>query len=525
MACNRHSEHWETLTQAESLMVEHPDSALNVLQNIDTTMLQSVEDKALYALLYTQAEDKNYIDNADDSIIRIAVDYYKDSDDKYHKMLSYYYSGRIQENAQIYSKAIVNLLKAEEIAKEINDHFYLGLIYRSCSNVYDKIYNNVESLNYAKLSYNSFCQLNRNDYEAWSLWRLGCAYHNINNYIQCISIMQQVADAAQSDKNTSLYVEALRSRALSHLALHEYNEVLSIYDSLKRIDSFQIGIDDYQNLGLAYVGIGNDKNAKHCMNKVIKSDSTLQWLSYEINKQKGDYQNALYALENEHSFQDSILSVSITQGVTEAVEDYRIYEQEIQKVKFHYEKMIMYFIIGIIVVVLSLMSIVLFQRLTSQKKTIEHNMMMAQELKEALSAKEKDVSHLFKNQFETIDKLCHTYYEVQNTFDEKTKIHAEVLSIISCIRKDKQTIAKLEAYVNKYRNNLMLKFHQANSNIVKSESDNLLFLYIVIGFSSRTISALFDETLSVIYNRKARLKKRIQNSDCEFKNEFLECLG
>ena len=81
VACGQHSKHWETLTQVESFMEERPDSALTVLLGIDTTQLHSAEDKALYGLLYTQAEDKNYIDTSDDLKISSAVDYYKNCDD------------------------------------------------------------------------------------------------------------------------------------------------------------------------------------------------------------------------------------------------------------------------------------------------------------------------------------------------------------------------------------------------------------------------------------------------------------
>ncbi|MBQ3259484.1 MAG: tetratricopeptide repeat protein, partial [Alistipes sp.] len=93
----------------ESLMSERPDSALVVLQGIDTTQFHSAEDKALYTLLYTQAEDKNYIDALDDSKISIAVEYYKNSDDQYHNMLSYYYLARVQFNNKEYSNSITSL--------------------------------------------------------------------------------------------------------------------------------------------------------------------------------------------------------------------------------------------------------------------------------------------------------------------------------------------------------------------------------------------------------------------------------
>lgn len=521
-SCSQHSKHWETLTKAESLMVEKPDSALIVLRGMDTTQLRSTEEMALYALLYTQAEDKNYIDSKDAAMIQTAVNFYKDSKDGYHKMLSYYYLARIEQNRMDYSKAIVNLLEAEKVARNIDEQFYLGLIYRSCTDVYDKVYNNVESLYYAKRSHDSFKKSEREEYTLWAFWRLGCAYHNANDYKECIAIMQQVSETTKHDGNEELYIEALKSKALSHLALHEYNDVLSIYDVLKRIDSFEMRIDDYQNLGLAYIGIGDDNNAKLCMNEVIASDSTLQWLSYEINKRLGNYKEALYALENEHMFQDDILGKSLNQNVTDAVTDYHNSEKEKLEKKISYERNILYLLIVVIILTSAFVAIVVYYRYSFQKKNIEHNMILAESLSENLIAKEKMIGQLFKQQFETIGELCHTYYEFHNTYEEKSKIHAKVMSIISDLRKDKQTLTKLEEYVNTYNNTLMQKFRKVNPSIVKSESDNLLFLYIVAGFSSRTISVLFDESLSVIYNRKARLKKRIIESNCEYKEEFLE---
>ena len=62
-SCGQHSKHWETLTKAESLMVEKSDSALIIQREMDTTQLYSTEEMALYALLYTQTENKNYIDS------------------------------------------------------------------------------------------------------------------------------------------------------------------------------------------------------------------------------------------------------------------------------------------------------------------------------------------------------------------------------------------------------------------------------------------------------------------------------
>ena len=85
-SCSHHSTYWKTLTKAESLMVEKSDSALIIQREMDTTQLRSTEEMALYALLYTQTEDKNYIDSKDAAMIQTAVNFYKDSKDKYHRI-------------------------------------------------------------------------------------------------------------------------------------------------------------------------------------------------------------------------------------------------------------------------------------------------------------------------------------------------------------------------------------------------------------------------------------------------------
>ena len=54
----------------------HPDSALNMLESISTDSLKTKADRAYHALLLTQARDKNYIVQTDDSLIQVAVRYY-----------------------------------------------------------------------------------------------------------------------------------------------------------------------------------------------------------------------------------------------------------------------------------------------------------------------------------------------------------------------------------------------------------------------------------------------------------------
>ena len=54
------------LDRADSLMEEHPDSALAIVSGIDARQIILEREKARYALVTSIALDKNYIDTPDD---------------------------------------------------------------------------------------------------------------------------------------------------------------------------------------------------------------------------------------------------------------------------------------------------------------------------------------------------------------------------------------------------------------------------------------------------------------------------
>ena len=78
---------------ADSLMEVSPDSALSILESISSPQKLSRADRALYALLLTQARHKNYVPLDDDSLIKAAVDYYGDRDKSLRAAQAHYYWG------------------------------------------------------------------------------------------------------------------------------------------------------------------------------------------------------------------------------------------------------------------------------------------------------------------------------------------------------------------------------------------------------------------------------------------------
>lgn len=58
----------QVLDRAETCMAERPDSSLYLLRTLDKRHISGSLRKARYALLYSQALDKNYIDVDNDSV-------------------------------------------------------------------------------------------------------------------------------------------------------------------------------------------------------------------------------------------------------------------------------------------------------------------------------------------------------------------------------------------------------------------------------------------------------------------------
>jgi len=85
--------HKKELDLAYALAKSNPDSALVFLNHIDQVKL-SEEDMAKYALTYYMAQDKSGLDVDNDSLIRIAYDWYGEHQDDSLYATALYYMGK-----------------------------------------------------------------------------------------------------------------------------------------------------------------------------------------------------------------------------------------------------------------------------------------------------------------------------------------------------------------------------------------------------------------------------------------------
>ena len=81
MSCGRNTEIECRLSKAEAIIEQHPDSAYMILKGVDYEALSTREQKARYALIHAKANMYMGYSLVTDTIIPVAVNFYKDNGD------------------------------------------------------------------------------------------------------------------------------------------------------------------------------------------------------------------------------------------------------------------------------------------------------------------------------------------------------------------------------------------------------------------------------------------------------------
>ncbi len=149
------------LSAADAAMDDNPHRALALLDSLDADRLCGRAQQAKYALLYTQAQDKNYIDETNDSLICVASDYYESRGSVRDRFRSLYYRGRICVNRGEYSRAMIAFMEAELLLRDLHDDYLAGLLYVQMGNIYKWYYDYPKALKAYRTAYACYLNTNR----------------------------------------------------------------------------------------------------------------------------------------------------------------------------------------------------------------------------------------------------------------------------------------------------------------------------------------------------------------------------
>ena len=125
------------LVHAESVMFEHPDSALHILKAMPMpSARRDKENHALWCLLVTQAQYKQVMRIPSDSLVRIAYGYYKPTDNARRKAMSALYMGNINYELGNIEEAMRYYLEGKTEVEKTDDYKTGYLIMSSLADLY-----------------------------------------------------------------------------------------------------------------------------------------------------------------------------------------------------------------------------------------------------------------------------------------------------------------------------------------------------------------------------------------------------
>ena len=234
ISCNDPKPITDTLHRAEALMNEYPDSAWTLLNTISPDEMGQNRNRALYALLYTQAQDKTYRDETNDSLISVAVDYYRNTDNVRHKFLSYYYKGRVMMNAGESIKAMLSFLEAESLCEDVNDGYLLGLLYTQMGDIYKNYYDYPRSLEMFQKATACYEQAGKDLHYLYALVDQANVYKNMGKNEDAFKLLQFVLKEGEQKNYRGLIKSSLGDLIMLCVKLKNWNEADLLIQKFQR---------------------------------------------------------------------------------------------------------------------------------------------------------------------------------------------------------------------------------------------------------------------------------------------------
>lgn len=508
----------ELLDNAERLMNEKPDSALILLNNIDKTQRLSASQNARYALLYSQALDKNYIDVTNDSLINIAVEYYTENGTDKEKFLSLYYQGRVYHNSGDYSKAILAYTKAEQLIAEFDDDFIKGLLYTQLGFIYEKYYDYSKALNSYKQSYLYYDKAHKYSHSNYAKYNEATIYTILPQHIDStINIYSKIITEAKKSNDTTL-VSVCLSDLIVYLTQNErFEDASTLLDSLTSNYSIVNKTSNFfSSTALLYAYNGNIKLSSEYMQIAKeKAEDNGDSVFIEINiakiaALKADYKNAYEILCNAKVIENQAVRKRLENPILTIQNDYLETELEFNKYRQQYHLKIS-ILIGILIVLFSATVVIYLRHIIKRReyKISEYSdaiIELHRKQKEDKSIVSEILQNSFKDQFKILNSVGDTIFNQTNDPKGQKIVYNEIKYIIERF-KDKKTYIELEQLVNKYCNNVMELLRTEVPNLREEDYRQLCYHYA--GFSGKLISMLIEKSQSNIYLRKSRLKDKI----------------
>lgn len=311
------------LAKAEAMMYRYPDSALHILQGIQPDIPSENEQYATWALLMTQAQYKNQIEQSD-SLINIAYSYFTKHDNAQRKALALYYKGILRHESHHAEDALSFYLEAATEIEKTND-YQLGFLINSevgLMYLYRKL--NDYAMEYFEKAHHNAELSDNQTYIAFSFIYIARAFSQKKQYNKAIEYYEKAIKIGQVNNYPTILASAMNETSFLFLKTGENKKALQYAKDcikIKKTDQriFSLG-DTYRYLKMydsAYFYLN-----QACLSPNIHTARSAYQALYYISQEEKDYKKAVEYSNKLWFYQDSRGKTDRNKALIEMQEKY-----------------------------------------------------------------------------------------------------------------------------------------------------------------------------------------------------------
>lgn len=495
---------------ADSLMETYPDSALSILESITYPQKMPRADRALYALLLTQARHKNYIALEDDSLIKTAVDYYGDKKKSLRAAKAHYYWGATYSEMGYTSFAVEEYLTAIRLMP-VRDEF-LAMIYDNLAECYERD----ELFDIAIGAYRQAYQILRGGsqqiYPLRGIARM-CLLQNKKD--SALVYYQQALDCALVEQDSSLIGALYHDLAMAYSEKKDYiqaDKYVSKAIMIQGQDAVNVCLSKAQiMLNLNKLDSASYFYSKNVDQLDIYGKAVYYDGMYQIAKKRGEWKTATENIDAYKILYDSIQFITDNEELNRLMDKHQL--EEHKRLLSEHTKMLIF---SLITAFFLLMIICVFCFMWNDRKRKKRFIALQRELTQkrvdTMLLKEEEASESNK---EDLDKkrselteqqiqLCISVLKTTDCYDQLEaleKATPKQLLAMRSLRKDiRSTISS--AFVD-----VMMNLKERYPALT---GDDIFYCVLSLLCCSKTVMMeLMDATSDALKTRKNRIKNKM----------------
>ncbi len=514
------------MDDVESYINERPDSALAVLQRVDSAALTSRALRAQYSLLRTMAQAKNYLDLTVPGLINDAAAWYDRHGSADDRMKTLYYQGCIAQASKNLNAAAVYFAQAEQWVALAKDSHAVGLLYEAIASLYNSVYNTDKEEEYRKKELAILEQTHDSMYGS-ALGGLALVYHSRKDWLGADSLYREAIECSDTyPKAKSIYLSNYARMKLQQPDKDPANAI-ELLDEKRELSNGALTPKEAGAYAYALLLTGKVDAAESLRKRLdaLTGQSrydVLPWLK-RIAVFYGDYAEA-YRLQTEaHAEEDALISEIMSDSVTQTLQEY--YEQSAQQEK---ERRLRLGIMALSVTVLLLFLVVVLllreRRVRAERDRLEA---IRAELEHDLQKQESRTTQL-SDDFSS--RLAQLRRQLQQERLERLRKSGRYgywmwmgqngrssdADVIKTLRKDIREVCALEKdyhalenRLNKDLDNIVLHL-KTDLGIVGRPNEERFLCFWLIDLKPDMIAELLGISINNVYVKTHRLEDRIQ---------------